>query len=82
MGDVPSVAGPAKSLAGFSANRGPDNGDAARKPLLALHAPNALPPAPWAAPVRHSSLGAQIEQASALVLRMRNIYDKVILVHK
>ena len=76
------MSGPAKSLAVFSANCGPDVGDAARKLLLALHAPNALPPAPWAAPARHSSLGAQIEQASPLVLRMRTIYDKVIPVQQ
>ena len=43
MGDVPSVAGPTKSLVGFSAHYGPDGGDTTRMPLLALRAPNALP---------------------------------------
>ena len=43
---VPGVAGPAKSLAGFSANCGPDGGDTTRMLLLALRAPNTLPPPP------------------------------------
>ena len=44
--DVPGMAGPAKSLAGFSANGDPDSDDADRMLLLPLHAPLPFLPLP------------------------------------